>query len=923
MTFAVSPNILLQVKVLPPLLRADLCQRPRLLECAQAGNLPPLTLVRAPAGYGKTTFLQQIAQLVQRRGEHAAWLSFDRSDNHVDLTLAYLSAAFGQVNPAINERMAAHFERLQVGAETRLIAALIRALELWAQPVVLIIDDLHHITHPVAQECLRYFVNNAPSHVRCIFSSREPLPWEFERLSQPATTWIVDAGALRFTATETLHLLNEVRGCRLDDVAVHTVAEKTEGWIAGIQLFASSIGRAEHGILLDQKLSGSNAMLFEYLAGAVLHGQSEEIASFLMQTAPLKRFTAGLCRKVTGQDNAGRILAQLERENLFLVPLDATREWFRYHTLFAEFLVAKLQRDRNYNLTAIHRKASRWFQANALPIEAMEHALAGADADQVAALLDAAARQSVRYSQFNMLVGWLEQLPPDAILRTSVNATLAVIWAHISCGHLDKAQGLIAKVQAILDGNTQFSHGEISPKDRPCLELAIIAVERQLAPEKDNFGRICAIRESLGANWHLERAIADAEIGLVHWRRNELEQAYIAMLEARAQAEAEGYFFLMANVISYMAVIRLQQGRLADSRRLCEEVIERFSGRPGDTIPATGFAQLILAEIDYEQDRMDAACERLRLADMLNRQRNSTELVLRGRLLAARIEASTLDMAALAENLLHVSNAAADRGQSKATNQLHALRAIALARAHQLQAAQAILANQKMPLSGTGPVPQQRLSAAEEPLFFALAYYHLAAGNHTIALNWFRFLMQWGRRTGREITRARATALIALTHAAQGRGEDAMRTLRELIEIASRLGLKRSICELGEDMRLLLRQYCEMREAQVRRRGAPDQALDYARELFAVSSASQAGAGVSPSAEVAARTVQGFTESLTRRELDVLRLVSDGLSNHEIADELLVATTSVKWHLKNIFSKLQVRNRTQAVARAREARIIG
>src|SRR5690606_21572855 len=132
-------------------------------------------------------------------------------------------------------------------------------------------------------------------------------------------------------------------GCRLDDVAVHTVAEKTEGWIAGIQLFPTSIGRAEHGILLDQKLSGSNAMLFECLAGAVLHGQSEEIASFLMQTAPLKRFAAGLCRKVTGQDNAGRILAQLERENLFLVPLDATREWFRYHSLFAEFLVAKLQ----------------------------------------------------------------------------------------------------------------------------------------------------------------------------------------------------------------------------------------------------------------------------------------------------------------------------------------------------------------------------------------------------------------------------------------------------------------------------------------------------------------------------------------------------------------------------------------------------
>ncbi|HEX2492328.1 MAG TPA: LuxR C-terminal-related transcriptional regulator [Steroidobacter sp.] len=923
MAFATNPNILLQIKIVPPVLRADLCQRPRLLERVHEGRLPQLTLVRAPAGYGKTTLLQQIAEVVQRRGEHVAWLSFDRSDSHVELALAYLSAAFGQINPAINERMAPHFERLKGGAEIRLISALIRALEQWNEPVVLIIDDLHNIIDPIAQECLRFFVNNAPPHVRCVFASREPLPWEFERLADPTRTQLIDAAVLRFTAAETLHLLKEVRGYRLDENAVNSLAEKTEGWIAGIQLFASSIGKSDHGMTLDRKISGSNAMLFEYLAGAVLSGQSEEVSSFLLQTAPLKRFTAELCQRITGNENAHQIIGQLERENLFLVPLDANRQWYRYHMLFAEFLAAKLQRERKYDLNAIHRKASRWFQANRLPMEAMQHALAANDQEQIAALLDAAARQSMHYSQLNMLVGWLDQMPPDAILRAGVSATLTVIWAYLCCRHFDKAQGLIAKVQAILDGETDASHGEISPKDRPSLELAIIELERQLLPHKDNLSRIRDIRERLGANWNMERAIADTSLGLAHLRRNELELAYVAMLEARAQAEAAGHFFIMAEVLSSMADVRLQQGRLADSRRLCEEVVERFSTRKAGPIPQTGFAHLILAEIDYEQNRIDEAYERLRVADALNKQRNNPEVILRGRLLAARIEARTLDAASQTDHLLQITNAGIHWESSEVANQLFAMQVCALARSHQLQAAHAMLVNRGMPVSSSGPPWQLPLSAAEEPLYLALGSYHFAAQNYGAALNWFRFLLQWSRRSGREISQARHTALIALAHAAQNRSEDAMRTLREMLQIGARLGLGRCICDLGEEMQLLLKQYCEVRETQFKRGGERDPTAAYARQLLELSNARRTVPSVgAESPEAGAPGAQELADPLTRRELEILRLVTEGMSNQEIADELLIARTSVKWHIKNIFSKLYVSSRTQAIARAREARLI-
>jgi LuxR family maltose regulon positive regulatory protein len=923
MAFAVDPNILLQIKIVPPVLRTEVCHRPRLLERLQQPQPAQLTFVRAPAGYGKTTFLQQVADLVHRSGEHVSWLSFDRSDNQVEIALAYLSAAFGQVNPAINELMAAHFERLKHGAEIQLMSALIRALEQWGEPVMLIVDDLHNITRPVVQECLRFFVSHAPPQVRCVFASREPLPWEFEFLADPTKTRMIDAGLLRFSAPETLHLLKDIRGYRLDNEAVYALAEKTEGWIAGIQLFASSIGRSAHGMVLDQQISGSNAALFEYLAGAVLREQSPEISAFLMQTAPLGRFTAELCQTITGNDNAYALIGQLERENLFLVPLDANRQWYRYHTLFAEFLVAKLQREHAYDLTAIHRKASRWFQANALPMEAMQHALAAGDADQVAALLDTAARHSMRYSELNMLVGWLDQMPPDEILRAGVNATLAVIWAYIACRQFDKAQGLIAKVQAILDGRTPPAHGEISPRDRPCLELAIIALERQLRPEKDNSLRIREIRERLSADWNLERAIAEMELGHLHLRRNELEQAYVAMLQARAQAEAEGYFLLMADVLSLMADIRLQQGRLTDSRRLCEEVVERFSNRQGRAMPAIGFAHLILAEVDYEQNCIDEAYERLRLAHVLNKQRNSPELTLRGKLLAARIEARTLEPAAQTEHLLQIANSAIHGGCSAVANQLYGMQICALARSQQLQAAQAMLASHGMPVSSSGPAPQLPIDAAEEPLYLALGYYHYAAHNYGVALNWFRLLLQWSRRSGREISQARATALIALTYAAQNRTKDAMRTVRELVQIAERPGLARCIFDLDEKMRLLLRQYCEVRETRSQR-DDEEQSAVYARRLLEIAETQGriCGAGAAP-AEPAAPKTPGIAEPLTRRELEVLRLVNEGRSNQEIADELLIAATSVKWHMKNIFSKLYVSSRTQAIARAREAKIIG
>ncbi len=923
MSFAIDPSILLQTKIRPPRLRSGLHWRARLQVQLERILATRLTLVRAPAGYGKTTFLRQCAELLERRDEIVAWVSFDRSDNRPDLALAYLSAAFGVHDPDINDRMAPHFERLRDGREIELVSALINVLAGWNRNVVLILDDLHALSHPALHEALRFFIKNSPAAVRFVLSSRETLPLDLDRLPDPADVAVIDAGILKFTEAETIDLVTTAGGIAKDATILRVLVEKTEGWIAAIQLVMSSVGEANFDI--RNCLSGSNPLLFDYLASAVLSRQDPQIQSFLLQTAPLGRFTANLCEAITANTNAHRILKLLEDQNVFLIPLDNKREWFRYHALFAEFLLAKLELEDSHDRARIHAAASRWFQGHGLAMEALQHALAAEDADQVTTLLDGAARQSLRYSQLNLLVGWLDQLPPDAILRAGVNATLAVIWAYIFTRHFDKAQALIDKVSSILDGQSHPAGGDLSPKDRPCLELAKIALERFLAPDRDRYAYVNEIRGQLGANWNLERALADIELGHIYWRRDELEKAYVSMLEARAQAEAARYLFLMADVLSFMAEIRLQQGRLADSQRLCEEVVARFSARADDAIPASGFAHLVLAEIRYEQGRLEDALENLRVADRLNRQRNSPDLILRGKLLEARVGMTALQPQECAEHLLEITNTAIHEKTSEVANQLYGMQISALARAQNLDAAEALLISHGVPVRSPGPPPQMAISRAEEPLYLALGVFHLASGKLATALNWLRFLMNWHRFTGREIAQARSIGMVALCHRAQGRTEDSMRLVRELLQMGERLGLCQTILDLGSEVRPLLQQYCEFRDMQFAR-GEVRQSAAYARALLdreGIPTPTRARQSDPNLAETGRAATADLGKLLSRREHEVLRLVGKGMTNQEIADELLIAVTSVKWHVKNIFSKLDVSSRTHAVARARDAGVIG
>jgi len=915
-------GILLQTKFRMPVLKSGVSDRERLNKYAATILSTPLTLVRAPAGYGKTTFLQQCARQLAAHSIKLVWVGYDVEDNRTDIALAYFVAALGYACKPIAGKLKHHFEAYREGAEQQLLTAIINILDEWRQPIVIMLDDLHTITNSTVHESFRFFIKNMPDTVRCILASRETLPWGFTNLPSNEYLAIIDADTLRFTASETMQLLNDVQAQNIDATVVQGITDKTEGWIAAIQLFAASLHKTGQHIHLDRHLSGKNKLLFDYLAEVTLQNLDDETLAFLLQTAPLGRFTVELCSLITGFDNVADIIGRLDAENLFLVPLDNEQTWFRFHALFNEFLLTKLQQDKRFDRKVIHATASKWFSGADLPIEAMHHALAAEDMEQVSQLLDSAARRSVRYSQRNLLVSWLEHISPDTILKAGVNATLAIIWSHISAREFEKASALVQKADEILSASEPPEYGKILPQDRPCLELAKVAIQRYEQPEKDNSNRVREIYSSLKSNWYLERAIADGEMGYIHWQRNELERAYVAFLEARAQTEAAQYHSLLADAMSCMADIRLQQGRLKDSYRLAEETMDRLGEQAGMDIPATGHSQLILAEILFEQGEIDKVPAQLKSAENLVNLRGMPELILRSKLLRAKLEASEYTPEKKAEHFLKIGALSLHEDVNDATHQLYALQIWSLIEAGQLEMAEAILLKHGMPLSSPGPSPQFKVKTAKEHLYLALGYFHLAQQNFLPALNWFRFMAAWARRSGKNVSLARTQGLLAVCYLGQKRHDDAMRAIREMVMIAEQYELHTSIITLAPQIDALIQDYCAIRQQQFEQ-GDVASAPSYAAKLIGLASPDTKQPGAhDPEEGDGLDREDDYIESLTDREKEILLLIEKGLKNQEIADELLIAITSVKWHVKNIFAKLDVKRRTQAVAKARSLKIL-
>jgi LuxR family maltose regulon positive regulatory protein len=923
-------NHLLETKLFIPPARPGLVARPRLIERLNQGLTRKLTLISAPAGFGKTTLLAGWFQTIQRSDVHLAWISLDEGDNDAARFLAYLVAALQPVAPPLRQAMALLHSPQSPSTET-ILTAVINAIAGADSHFILALDDYHAVRAQAAHAALAFLIEHQPPNLHLVVATRADPPLPAARLRARGQLVELHQSDLRFTAQEAAEFLSRKMGLGLSNEEVATLATRTEGWIAGLHMAAlalqlvsapDSVTGVEQFI---RHFSGSNRFILDYLAEEVLHRQPAAVQDFLLKTSILDRLSASLCDELMGdwelvnwglgnwetelpnyqftnlpiyqstslpiyqstnyQSTSQAMLDYLERANLFVVPLDDRREWYRYHRLFADLLRQQLGLSMRGQVEGLHRRASAWYETHDFAEEAIEHALEAGDLERAAGLVEAVAETVLMNSQVVTLRRWVEALP-GAQVRARPSLCVYHAWALLFSGR--PLQEVEACLQEVSD-ERRLPPGYLAPLQafvaifQGQLVAAVQLARRALAelPEEDRFLRSMA-------TWvlSLEPPLSGDAAATPH----SLEQ--IVDLSQRV-----GNVMLAVMSLCNLAESYLSRGRLDLADQTYGRALDLAVDSQGEPLPASGMALMGLAEILRERNELERAEELLTAG--IRRLRPWNEIgTMDGYLSLAQVRQARGDAQAADAALQHAVETAARFDVTQMDDRVVALFRVQLRLARgDLDFARDWLA-QPHPFSSADAGFFEEHVRQHEHIHHARALIALGRGQEALAL--LQPLPPPMEREGRKRRLTQVLALTALARHTLGDQEQALRTLERAVALAEASGFVRVILDEGELIRAPL--------AEAARRGNA-----YAGRLLEA-----AGARAQPKPGPVAPAAAPLPEPLSERELDVLRLVAEGLPNQDIAARLFISLRTVKFHTGNIFAKLEVKNRTQAVARARE-----
>ena len=901
------PTPVLATKIFAPTRRTSLVARPRLLRqldgTLEAGHR--LALVSAPAGFGKTTLLGDwLGHLDQREPPpRVGWLSLDEGDNDLARLLTHALAALRgaglDVDPAV-------LESLHTASTPAALTALVNAVAQAGESApgtqwVLVLDDYHAIDAPEVHEAVVFLLDRLPEHLRLLVATRADPPLPLARLRSRGQLTEVRAADLRFTAAEALDFLTQAMGLDLTVADVEALEERTEGWVAGLQLAALSLrGIPERGEVAGfiAAFTGSNRFVIDYLADEVLARQPAEVTEFLLRTAVLDRLTGSLCDAVTGRADGARLLEDLERDNLFLVPLDTHRSWYRYHHLFADVLHARLLAHHPAEVAGLHQRASSWYAEHDLTEDAVRHSLSAGDFERAGYLMEQAVPELRRTRQDGVLIAWVGSLPDSVVRRSPVLGILSG-WSRMMSGDLAGLESRLDDAEAALASGADDPALAAAWADTEDLRIAPALIQVYRASLAQARGDVAGTRRHASraydlaeAEDHFVRGAAAGFLGLAAWAAGEVQEARATFSEGVRSLHAAGNLVDELDSTVVLADLWVASGRPSRARLLYQEALETATAA-GEPYPrATADLHVGLAELDRELDDLASAEEHLETARVLAERGSITEnrhrwFVAMALLHSARGEydaaARLLDRAGelyrhgfypdvrpiaamrarldlAAGDLDRAVGWAHDRGVSVDDDPDY------LREYEHLTLARLLLAQHRAghPSGAGSPSP-----SAPSPAAAALG---LLDRLHTAATD-----------AGRDGSVLEIRALQALAHDAQGDRTRALATLeRALAETPEPDGHARLFLDEGAPLTALLNLVWD------RRSGGP-----------------------TPPG-------QPLADPLSRRELDVLRRLDGELTGPEIARELYVSLNTFRTHTKRIFTKLDVTTRAAAVRRARE-----
>ena len=899
---------LLSSKYRLPIQRAGAVARPRLTDRLDAAARGPLTVVSAPAGFGKTTLVSTWLASATTNGSSVAWLSLDHRDNDPALFWTYLVTAMRAAVPELGEAALPLFASPAAATDAAL-AALLNEIETLPHDLVLALDDYHVIESSEVHEQVAFVLTHQPPQLHLVIVTRvdPPLP-----LAQPrARGQLIEvrANELRFTSDEAASYLNESMRLQLSDDDVAALEGRTEGWIAALQLAALSLqGRTDTSAFIAG-FAGDDRYIVDYLAEEVLSRQPADVRNFLLETSILERLTGPLCDTVTGRRTGKATLIALERANIFLVPLDDQRRWYRYHHLFADVLQAHLLDERPDAVAELHRRASTWFEANDDTPSAISHALAGGDTDRAADLMELAMPRMRRERREADLARWMRALPDD-LVRTRPVLAVAFVGALAQGAKFDTIAERLDQVETLV----RSSDG--SWPDRPPAHVVVadLAHYRSLPAHVamyraalalasgDLDGTIAHARHALTVappEDPLARAAAGALAGLASWTTGDLAGAFAAYTESVVGLTNAEFRADVLGCTITLGDIQRSQGQLGVALRTYRQALEVSAATPGaEPLRGTADMQIGIAGVLLERDDLAGAHECLAISQQLGEPNGLPQNAYRWRLVLARLRAAEGDLDG-ALTLLDEAERVYDGDFSPDVAPVAATRARLWIRRGELA-----LARQWAAQSQLGP--DDAVSYLREYEHLTLARLLIAEhrrDGHDIdgALGLLERLLSAAEVGGRAASVIEALLLQALAHSAAGDATAAVVPLARAVALGEPEGYVRVFIDEGPTLTRLLK-------AVRRQPSAPG----YVNRLIAAAT----------TIATAATGAQPLVEPLSERELEVLRLLGGDLGGPEIARHLSVSLNTVRTHTKSIYAKLGTTSRRAAVHRARALNLI-
>lgn len=876
---------------LPPL-RPILVSRPHLIERLSGGLHRKLTLISAPAGFGKTTLVSEWIALIKLP---TAWLALGEEESDPHRFLMYLVAALQTIMPAVGERVLHELQSPQLSPPEAVLAPLLNELATIKVPFVLVLDDYHTINEKLVDQILLYLLTHQPPQMHLIIVTREDPRLPLGRLRAQDQLTELQASHLGFTPSEAATFLTQVMGLTLSVHDIARLSERTEGWIAGLQLAALAMQGHQDVPAFIRMFAGDHRFIVDYLVEEVLQRQPEPVRNFLLQTAILERLNGSLCDAVTGQQEGNERLELLERGNFFVVPLDNRHHWYRYHHLFAEVLATHLQAEQPDQVPVLHQRASVWYEQHGFATSAIQHAFASEDFERAANMIELAVPEIRRSRQETLLLGWLKMLP-DHLIRFRPVLSVGYAWALLAAGELESVHARLQDAERWLDAPVDAGEMVVVDKEEFYRLPGAIAIYR--AAHAQALGNVSAaityaqrVLDHFPEKDSLEHGAAVALLGLAFWVNGDLEAAHQTFADGLVSVQMAGNISDAINGTIALADIKMTQGRLREAMYAYKQKVQEQNE---STLRGMADLYVGMSELYREYDDLDTATQYLLKSKEQGEYAGLPQNRHRWFIAMARIEVaqSNLDGAL---DLLNEAERLYRRDFFPDVRPIAALKARVWIARGQLGEALGWVRRQGLAVS-------DELSYLREFEYITLARVLLARykDDHTTLLEVMGLLerlLQAARAGGRTGSVIEILVLQALTHQMQGHSSPALLPLQQALALAEPEGYVRVFVDEGPPMARLL-------EASMKH----EIASNYVYQLLT------AMGFVSDKTPVK----QVLIEALSERELDVLRLLRTDLNGPEMARELIVSLNTIRTHTKSIYSKLGVNNRRAAVRRAEE-----